>query len=409
MLDAEAALARAQARVGLMSEAGAARVTAACRAANFDVAALGRDAAAAGNPVVPLVRALTAAVGADVPVHHGATSQDILDTAAMLVAHRALGPILDDLTGAAEAAARHAEEHRDTPMAGRTLLQHAVPITFGLTAAGWLTGLDTAARRLAELRATRLAAQLGGAAGTLATLGEHGPAVAAAFAAELGLAEPALPWHTERGRIAELAGALGTAAGAVAKPARDVTLLAQTEIAEVREGGADDRGGSSTLPHKRNPIAAVSALAAAAQAPGLVATLLAAGPHEHQRAAGAWHAEWLPLRELLGAVGSASSWLRDCLEHLAVDPDRMRSNLELTGGLLLAERVSAALAPALGRLAAHDLVREAAADHRPFADALRARPALAGFDIDKLLDPAGYLGSAGTFVDRALAAHRAVS
>jgi 3-carboxy-cis,cis-muconate cycloisomerase len=406
MLDAEAALARAQARVGLLTDADAARITAACRAENFDVAALGRDAATAGNPVVPLVRALAAALGADVPVHHGATSQDILDTAAMLVAYRALGPLLDDLAGAAAAAARLAETHRDTPMAGRTLLQHAVPITFGLTAAGWLTGVDTAARRLAELRATRLAAQLGGAAGTLAALGEHGVAVAAAFAAEVGLVEPAAPWHTERSRIAELAGALGSAAGAVAKPARDVTLLAQTEIAEIREGGGAGHGGSSTLPHKHNPIAAVSALAAAAQAPGLVATLLAAAPHEHQRAAGAWHAEWRPLRELLESVGSAAAWLRDCLEHLNVDAGRMRTNLDATGGLLLAEQISTALAPTLGRLAAHDLVRQAAAADRPFADALRDRRELADVDVDKLLDPAGYLGSAGAFVDRALAAYR---
>jgi 3-carboxy-cis,cis-muconate cycloisomerase len=285
-----------------------------------------------------------------------------------------------------------------------------VPITFGLTAAGWLTGLDTAAHRLAGLRATRLAAQLGGAAGTLAVLGEHGVAVAAGYAAELGLAVPVLPWHTERSRIADLAGALGTAAGAVAKPARDVTLLAQTEVAEVREGGAAERGGSSTLPHKRNPVAAVSALAAAAQAPGLVATLLAAAPQEHQRAAGGWHAEWLPLRELLRTVGSAAAWLRDCLEHLGVDTDRMRANLDATGGLLLAERVSTALAPALGRPAAHDLVRDAAAEAvrsgRPFGDVLRDRPELGDSDLDTLLDPTGYLGSAGTFVDRALAAYR---
>jgi len=427
MLDAEAALARAQARVGLIPAADAERITAACRAENFDVAALGRDAAAAGNPVVPLVRALTAAVtpdavtanaaaanaaaaGAGPAVHYGATSQDILDTAAMLVTHRALGPLLADLGGAAAASARLAETHRDTVMAGRTLLQQAVPITFGLTAAGWLTGLDTAGRRLAQLRATRLAAQLGGAAGTLAPLGLHGATVAAAFAAELDLAEPVMPWHTDRSRITELAGALGTAASAIAKTARDVTLLAQTEVAEVREGGAGDHGGSSTLPQKRNPVAAVAALAGAAQAPGLVATLLAAATHEQQRAAGAWHAEWLPLRELLGSVGSAAAWLRHCLERLEIDADRMRANLELTGGLLLAERVSTALASTLGRLAAHDLVRDAAAEAtrsgRPFGDVLRARPEIDDAEIDKLLDPAGYLGSAGEFVDRALAAYR---
>jgi 3-carboxy-cis,cis-muconate cycloisomerase len=296
-------------------------------------------------------------------------------------------------------------------MAGRTLLQHALPITFGQKAAGWMTGLDEAAARLEEVRRTRLAAQLGGAAGTLASLGADGPAVLAFLAEDLGLADPAMPWHTDRTRIADLAGALGTVAGAIGKAAGDVVLLAQTEVGEVREGVAG-RGGSSTLPHKRNPVAAVLARAGADQAPGLVATLLASMAQEHERAAGAWHAEWRPLSALLLSTGSAAVWLRDCLEHLEVDVATMRANLDLTGGLLLAERVTTALTPDLGRLAAHEIVESVSAEvsaDRSFADALSGHPEvkehLSAEQIAELLDPSGYLGSAETFVDRAVAAH----
>jgi 3-carboxy-cis,cis-muconate cycloisomerase len=416
MLDVEAALARAQARAGLIPAEQAEAVARACRADAFDLAAIGEAAAASGNPVVPLVRALAEALpgAAADAVHKGATSQDVLDSAAMLVAHRALGPLLDDLAAAAAAAAGLAATHRGTVMAGRTLLQQALPVTFGLKAAGWLVGLDEAAARLEELRRTRLAVQLGGAAGTLAALGRAGVDVLGLLAGELGLAEPVLPWHTVRTRVAELAGALGAAAGVAGKVARDVTLLAQTEVAEVRERGLAGRGGSSTLPHKRNPVAAVAALACAEQAPGLVATLLAAMVQEHERAAGAWHAEWRPLTDLLRATGSAAAWLRDCLERLEVDPERMRRNLDATGGLLLAERVTAALAPRLGRTAAQDLVQQASAEAldagRPLAAVLRDRPGVGDLltpdQVERLLDPTGYLGSAEAFVDRALRARR---
>jgi 3-carboxy-cis,cis-muconate cycloisomerase len=412
MLDVEAALARAQSTVGLLDPSVAESITRACRAEEFDVAAIGRDAAESGNPVVPLVRALRAAV--DDPaaagfVHRGATSQDILDTAAMLVAHRALGPLLDDLVAAADAAATMATGHRDTLMAGRTLLQHALPITFGFKAAGWTIALDEAADRLDAVRRTRLAAQLGGAAGTLSSLGEDGLSVLRAFAEDLGLAEPPIAWHANRTRIGELAGALGVAAGTIGKVARDVVLMAQTEVAEVREG-VPGRGGSSTLPHKRNPVAAAAATAGAEQAPGLVTTLLAAMIQEHERAAGSWHAEWKPLAGLLATVGSAAAWIRDCLEHLEIDAERMRANLDLTGGLLLAERVVSALTPALGRRAAGDLVTAAADEvldgKRSFEETLLDRPEVAEHlgeaEVSRLLDPAGYLGSAGAFVDRVL-------
>jgi 3-carboxy-cis,cis-muconate cycloisomerase len=297
-------------------------------------------------------------------------------------------------------------------MAGRTLMQQALPIAFGLKAAGWLVGLDEAAARLAEVRRTRLAAQLGGAAGTLASLDAAGPEVLGHFADELALDEPLLAWHTIRTRPAELAGALGSAAGVIAKVGRDVVLMAQTEVGEVREG-VPGRGGSSTLPHKRNPVAAISAVAAAMRAPGLVAALLGAMAHEHERAAGPWHAEWRPFSELLEAVGAASAWLRDCLEHLEIDAERMRANLDLTHGALLAERVTTALAPALGRHAAHELVRDAAQaaflSERPLGDVLAERDDVTEHvgrdDLARLLDPAEYLGATDELISRALRAH----
>ena len=322
MLDVEAAVAHACAEAGVIPGAHAEAIVGACRAELFDVAAIGAEAANVGNPAEPLVRALRAQVGepAAEDVHRGATSQDIVDSAAMLVTRRALTGIVPELHSAAGAAARLADEHRATPIIGRTLMQQAVPTTFGLKAAGWLVALDASKRRLSELR---LPAQLGGAVGDLAALG---PDALGRFARQLGLDEPVLPWHTDRTPIAELAGALGEACGAMAKVAGDVILLAQTEVGEVREG-VEGRGGSSTMAHKRNPVAAISARAAARQAPGLVATLLASMEQEHERAAGAWHAEWPALRALLRFTGSAAAWLRDCLENLEVDVERMRANL----------------------------------------------------------------------------------
>jgi 3-carboxy-cis,cis-muconate cycloisomerase len=334
LLAAEAGLARAQAALGLLPASAAAAITDAATPDRFDPAAIAAGSATAGNPVLPLVHALRATVAPEVAgwVHAGATSQDILDTAAMLVAHRALGLLHHDLTGAAAAAARLARTYRDTPMAGRTLLQQAVPVTFGLKAAGWLVALREAADDLARVRRERLAVQLGGAAGTLDGWGDAGPALVERFAAELGLPAPPLPWHTNRTRIAALTGALATTAGVAGKVARDVTLLAQSEVGEVAEAAP---GGSSAMPHKRNPVAAVATVAAAVQAPGLAATLYATMVHEHERAAGAWHAEWRPLRELLVVTGSAAAWLRRCLAGLVVDEAALAANLRhllATGG-----------------------------------------------------------------------------
>jgi 3-carboxy-cis,cis-muconate cycloisomerase len=414
MLDFEAALARAQAAVGLIPAEAAEAIAAAAHAERFDAAAIGRDAAGGGNPAQPLVKALTAAVtspSARGHVHRGATSQDVVDTAAMLVSRVALDLILVDLRAAADAAADLARRWHDMPMVARTLLQQAVPTTFGLKAAGWMVALDAADDALVAARG-RLAVQLGGAAGTLASLGDDGPAVVRELARLLGLTEPLLPWHTDRTRIGQLAGALGEAAGAIAKPARDVILLSQTEVGELVEVSA---GGSSTMPHKRNPVAAISALACARRAPALAGSLLASMDHEHERAAGAWHAEWAPLMDLLVAVGAAAAWLSTSLSDIEIDPERMRANLDLTGGLVLAERVSTELGRILGRGAAHEVIERAAqeaGDHgRPFGEVLAensvVREHLSAEQVDELLDPEGYLGSAGTLVYRALEAHRA--
>lgn len=409
LLEVEAALAAAGAETGLVPSAAAARIVDTCRSLLVDAAELGRATTATGNPVVPLVRHLERAVGSEVGrhVHRGATSQDVMDTAMVLVARRALDLVAADLATAAAAAAALAERYRDTVMPGRTLLQQAVPTTFGLKAAGWLLGLEGAGERLRSVR-DALPAQLGGAAGTLSAAGPDGPALADVFAAELGLTAPVLPWHTVRLPVADLAGALGAAAGVLAKVAVDVVLLAQSEVGEVWEG-IHGRGGSSTMPHKRNAIAAVAARAAARRAPGLVATLLTSMEQEHERAAGAWHAEWLPLADLLRTVGSAAAWTADCLAGLQVDARRMRDNLVATGS---AEAVAGALAADLGRSSAHVLVAAAVAaareQGRDLAAVLLEQAQVAGRlsaqDLDALLRPD--TGAAGVLVDRALAQAR---
>ncbi len=323
MLDVEAALAVACAAEGSIPGLAAEEITAACRAEAFDLAQLGRDAADSATPVVALVKALRAAVPepARAHVHLGATSQDISDTAMMLIARRALVPLLEDARAAADAAAALARAHRDTPMIGRTLLQEALPTTFGVRAAGWLVGLDAGRRRLEEVRAGELAVQMGG------PVGARGPAVASGVAAELGLAAPVMPWQAIRLRPVTLACALGAFAGVLAKIARDVTLFAQQEVGEAGEGGGPGRGGSSAMAHKRNPVGAVSVLACAKRTPGLVATALAAMEQEHERAAGAWQAEWGTYTELLSLTGSATAWARELLEELEVHPDLMQANL----------------------------------------------------------------------------------
>src|SRR5215213_8246338 len=333
LLEVEAALARAAARVGLAATTAADAVTkAAADPGRLDLATVVARAADAGNPVPPLVRALQDAVGDDAAraVHVGATSQDILDTALVLLARNAISAIDADLTAAAVAAARLAAAHRDDVVMGRTLMQQALPTTFGLKAAGWLAGLEGARLRLAEVVA-ELPVQYGGAAGTLAASSGAGIAVRTTLAEELGLADTAVPWHTVRLPIADLAGVLGAAAGVVATVAVDVVLMAQSEVGELAEV-SDSRGGSSAMPHKSNPVAAISARACARRAPGLVGTLFAAMEQEHERAAGAWHSEWPTLTTLLATVGSAASWLAESLTSLRPDTDRMAANAAAADG-----------------------------------------------------------------------------
>jgi 3-carboxy-cis,cis-muconate cycloisomerase len=412
ILDAEGALAVAEARAGLIPAEAAQKIAECCDAERFDLEEIGREGAAAGNPVVPLVKALTAAVPGEAArsVHKGATSQDIQDTAAMLVARRALDLFLADVDGVAAACARLADSHRPTIMAGRTLLQQALPTTFGLKAAGWLVSVLEARRRLLEVRESGLAAQLGGAAGTLASLGPDGLRILKEFSRELDLVEPVVPWHTSRLRIAELGNVLALVAGVVHKLALDVILIAQTEVAEVAEPSGDGRGGSSALPHKRNPILAVTAAACARRVPSLAQTLQAAMAQEHERAVGAWHAEWETLSDALALTGGAVAAMREATEGLQVHRERMRANLDATDGLFLAEQVTTIAAKHLGRLEAHELVEAASRRTLERGSSLREEllaerapsEALSSEEIDAALDPTRYLGSAEALVDRAL-------
>ncbi|MFE0325787.1 3-carboxy-cis,cis-muconate cycloisomerase [Streptomyces sp. NPDC058960] len=408
LLDAEAALTRAQAGLGLAPEEAATAVAAAARSGRFDVRDIALRARDGGNPVIPLVADLTKAAGEEYGpyVHRGATSQDIQDTATMLVAARTLDLVLADLERTQEALARLAARHRDTVLPGRTLTQHAVPTTFGLKAAGWRSLVLDARDRLRAVR-DGLPAQLGGAAGTLAAFAAYGAedptALVAAYARELGLRAPELPWHTLRTPIADLAGALAFTAGALGKTATDVLTLSRTEIAEVAE---DAGGGSSAMPHKANPVRATLIAAAARRAPQLAATLYGSLAAEDERPAGAWHAEWEPLRDLLRLVGGATHDAVRLAEGLRVDADAMREHLGLTHGLIVSERLAARLTPVLGRARAKELLTEAArrarTEGRTLAELLAEYAELKDLDLDALTDPAQYTGSAGALTDRAL-------
>lgn len=403
LVEVECALARAQAATGVLEQKYADAIDAAGPglAARLDPAQLGAAAVAGGNPVIPLVGKLREACApAGVPaaaVHKGATSQDILDNALLLLSQRAGVLILDELRTAADAAAALARAHRDTLLAARTLGQQALPTTFGAVAAGWCVALDRAAGAVTAALA-ELPVQFGGAAGTLAALYPDGPAVADALAAELGLASQRIPWHTDRTPIAELATALGIAAGGVAKIATDIVALSATETAEVSEGSP---GGSSAMPHKRNPIAAITARAAARRVPGLVADALGAMDHELQRAAGAWHAEWETITDLLRLTGGAAHRLAQSLTGLRIHPEAMSRNLAATRGLLLAERVTAALSEHTDR--AREIVTAAATADPPALDTDPAIVEHLGAErVRALLDPAAYVGHAADFVTRVL-------
>jgi 3-carboxy-cis,cis-muconate cycloisomerase len=442
MLDAEAALARAQARLGLVPEPAARAITRAARAERFDLRALAVGAREAANPVVGLVQALMGVVGQDDPaaaehVHRGSTSQDILDTGAMLVAARALRLIRADLATATAALAGLAREHRDTPMAGRTLALHAVPTTFGLKAAGWRRLLLDADRRLEHVLAQGLPVSLGGAAGTLSGYLEHArvagyfgngtrdqavdsaradagryvDALVEAFAAETGLARPDLPWHALRTPLADIAAALAFTAGALGKIAVDVQSLARTEVGEVAEPSAPGRGASSAMPHKQNPVLATLIRSAAVQVPAMAAGLTQCMVAEDERAAGAWHAEWHLLRECLRLTGGAAHTAAELAGGLVVKPQRMNDNLRLGGSQVVSERIAAVLAPLLGKAAAKRLLSQASRQAAELRVALRevlaSAPELEGKlderELVRLCEPADYTGAAAALVDRALA------
>ncbi|GGS44482.1 MULTISPECIES: class-II fumarase/aspartase family protein [Streptomyces] len=433
MLDAEAALARAQSTLGTVPPGAASAITEAARAELFDVRALALAARETANPVVPLVRELTRLVALSDPaaaeyVHRGSTSQDVFDTGAMLVSARVARLLLADLRRTADALYALAAAHRDTPMAGRTLALHAVPTTFGLKAAGWRDLVLDAADRVAGVLAGGLPVSLGGAAGTLAGYLEYAAIAASggtpagldrgayldalngAFAAETGLARQRTPWHSLRTPVADLAAALAFTTGALGKIAVDVQSMVRTEVDEVAEPAVAGRGRSSAMPHKRNPVLATLIRSAALQVPSLAAGLTQCMLAEDERSAGVWHAEWPLLRACLRLAGGAAHTAVELAEGLVVRPERMRGNLRVTGSQMASERVAAALASGLGRGRAQELLAEASATARhtgrPLAEVLAALPGVAACldprELSVLLDPLGYTGAAGPLVDRAL-------
>ncbi len=416
MLDFEAALARAEAATGVIPARAATPITNACKASSFDLADLAEEATRSGNLAIPLVKALTADVAkadADAAryVHWGATSQDVIDTATMLTLRAAIDALLPDIDRAIAGFAKLARQHRDTAVVARTWLQHALPMTFGLKLAEYAAALHRSRTRLKRLRSEALALQFGGAAGTLAALGDKGWLVAERLAQELELPLPDAPWHTHRDRIAEAASVLAIVAGTCGKIARDIQLMMQTDVAEAFEPSGEGRGGSSTMPHKRNPVAAATALAAATMAPNLAATIFAAQVQDHERSAGPWHAEWPTLPSLLLVTSGALAAIVDIAEGLQVDAARMRANLDATGGLIMAEAVTMALAENIGKSEAHHLVetasKKAVTEKKDLRDVLLKDPKvsahLSADKLTKLFEPMAYQGVSQALIDRLLA------
>ena len=416
MLDFEAALARAEAATGVIPRAAVEAIAKACKAESFDVAALAEAATRSGNLAIPLVKALTSAVAksdaeASRYVHWGATSQDVIDTAAMLTLRMGIDVLLADLDRAVAGFAALARKHRHTAVVARTWLQHALPMPFGLKLAEYAAALHRSRLRLKRLREEALALQFGGAAGTLAALGDKGLAVSEALARELKLPLPEAPWHTHRDRIAEAASVFAILAGSCGKIARDVSLMMQTDVGEAFEPAGVGRGGSSTMPHKRNPVAAASALGAATMAPNLAATIFAAQVQDHERSAGPWHAEWPTLPALMLVTSGALAAIVDLAEGLEVDTARMLENLDATHGLIMAEAVTFALAEKIGKSDAHHLVeaasKQAIADKKHLRDVLTSNSKVtAHLDAKKiaaLFEPMAYQGASQALIDRLLA------
>jgi 3-carboxy-cis,cis-muconate cycloisomerase len=415
-LDIEAALARVEARLGIIPEAAAQEICRHCHAAEFDMALLKRQTERIGYPVLPVVQQLVALCrdGLGEWCHWGATTQDITDTATVLQIRAALVLVERDLEAIAGSLADLARRYRDTPMAGRSNLQQAVPITFGYKMAVLLAGFDRHRARLKELRPRVLVGEFGGAAGNLSSLGARGLEVQEGLMAELGLGQPEIAWHTMRDRIAETGCFLGLVTGTLGKIATDVKLMMQTEVEEVYEPFAEGRGSSSTMPQKRNPISSNYITACVAMVRQNVAALLDAMVEDHERATGPWEIEWIAVPEIFLLSAGALAQARVLMAGLEVDPARMRANLDLTRGLIVSEAVMMGLGPHLGRQRAHDLVydicRKVIASGRPFLDLLAEdREISAHMDraqLAKLVDPANYLGLAGEMVDRVLALRR---
>lgn len=419
MLDFEAALSRALEKTGVAPKKSAAAVATQCHSKLYSHAELARAAAKAGNLAIPLVKALTARVAKSSKtaagfVHLGATSQDVIDTAVVLQLRDAMDDTGASLLRLSRQLEKLATAYRETVLAGRTWMQQAAPITLGLKFAGWLDAIDRHRERLAQTRQRVEVLQFGGAVGTLAALGAKGPRVAAALARELKLALPGISWHAQRDRFAEVAAAYGLLVGTLGKIARDISLLAQTEIAELAEPAAVGRGGSSTLPQKQNPVGCSVILSAAIRVPALVSTMLSAMVQEHERGLGGWQAEWETLPEICMLAAGALAHLEQILAGLEVDEEAMARNLQAAKGLLMAEAASAALAKRVGRAEAHHLVERAA--HRaidsakPFRDVLVAEKEitkhLSAADIDRLLEPGNYTGDAQATVTRVIAASK---
>jgi 3-carboxy-cis,cis-muconate cycloisomerase len=420
MLDFEAALARAEAQLDIIPKSAAAPIASQCRADLFDTESLAQGAVKSGNLAIPMVRQLTELVGkhdkeAMRYVHWGATSQDAIDTGLVLQLRDGFDAIAADLNRLCDVLAQLASTHRTTVVPARTWLQQAVPTTFGLKAAGWLDAMTRHRTRLQELRGRVLVLQFGGAAGTLASLGQRGLDVAEVLADDLKLDLPNLPWHAHRDRLAEVATFLALFTGTLGKIARDLSLQMQTEIAEVSEPAGEGRGSSSTMPHKRNPVACAVVLSAATRAPALAAAMLTAMSQEHERGLGGWHAEWETLPELFRLSAGALHRMLETFIGLDVDANRMLQNLEITHGLIYAEAVTMVLGKQIGKAAAHQLMesasRKAVEKKMHLREVLSAdaevSSRLTAAELEKLFDPQNYTGMASQFVDRAIAANKA--
>jgi len=415
ILDFEAALARAEARAGIIPQDSAAAISASCRAELFDLPGLAEAVPRSGNLAIPLLKQLTSVVAhtsqdAVRHVHYGATSQDALDTGVVLQLRSATRAIQKDLDGIIVSLANLTSTHRKTLMLARTWLQPALPTTFGFITAGWLDACVRHRERLPRLVQDSLVLQFGGAVGTLAALGERGAQIAALLAEELALPFPRIPWHSQRERIAEVAAVYGLLAGTFSKIARDISLHTQTEAGELSEPSAADRGGSSTMPQKQNPVACAAILATTLRVPGLVGTVLSGMEGEYQRSLGPWQSEWETVPEIVRLTAGASHQFTALLPRLVVNSDRMRANLELTHGLIYAEAVTFALSKKLERSTAHKLVEEACrcarSERRHLHEVLSTNAEVSAVldtkSLGELFEPANYLGSAEAFLEAVL-------